>query len=368
MPTDATERALDLADERGYVLVSELEDLDTDREELLETLQDRDVMVVDDQPGDEEEQPGPADVMAGDGVRLYLNQAGQHELLDKEDEADLAKRFEAGRAAQRRLDSEEELTGRQRAQLRRIVKDGRAAQDRLVTANLRLVMPTATKYAGDDMPLIEAIQEGNLGLMRAVEKFDHTKGYKFSTYAVWWIRQAIQRGLAHTGRTIRVPSSVWEDSGKIRRASARLRTELERDPTDAEIAEATGLNEQRVVDVREALKPLTSLDMPVGEDGDTSLGALIEDPDAVDPAADSEAADLRNRLQDSLDTLPHRQRRILELRYGLTGQEPQTLKDTGAEVGLTRERVRQLEREALRSLQDPASDHGLAGAADTLAA
>ncbi len=360
------------AEHGGYLLASEVVELSgsDDVDGVVEQLgDDHDIVLVDDLSGEQEESVIVPTGFSGDPVRQYLNEAGRYELLDFEREQDLAKRYQAGLAAQAMLASRQtEYSAATRSRLTGLVHGGVQAKERLVRSNLRLVVPTARKYAGADLPMIEAIQEGNLGLIRAVEKFDHTKGYKFSTYAVWWIRQAIQRGLAKRGRTIRVPTTVWEHSGKVRRAEAQLRTKLGRDPEDAEIAAETGLTVERINEVRDALRPLTSLDRPVGEDGDASLGDLLHDPGSVDPSVDSVATDVRNRLAAALATLPERERLIIELRFGLGDEAPCTLEQVGAHVGLTRERVRQLEKEALGKLRAVAQAEGLQDALGALAA
>ena len=357
------------AEHGGYLLASEVVQLSGSDNvaNVMEQLGDEhDIVLVDDLAGDREEAV-VATGLSGDPVRQYLNEAGRYALLDFEREQDLAKRFQAGLAA-RRLLERGEVTDATRRRLAGIVRDGERAKEQLVRCNLRLVVPTARRYAGADLPMIEAIQEGNLGLIRAVEKFDHTKGYKFSTYAVWWIRQAVQRGLAKRGRTIRVPTTVWEHAGKVRRAESQLRTKLGRDPEDPEIAAETGLSVERINEVRDALRPLTSLDRPVGEDGDASFGDLLHDPESVDPSDDSVATDVRNRLTAALATLPDRERRIIELRFGLGDEAPCTLEQVGTHVGLTRERVRQLEKEALAKLRTVATAEGLQDALGVLAA
>ncbi|GGI04192.1 sigma-70 family RNA polymerase sigma factor [Egicoccus halophilus] len=380
--SDATRaELLDRAAEHGHLRRSELlaiQDPDVHAagavDDLVEELLDLGIAIVEDVEG---EQPtpdgdvgrdprpdaevdaaashagGPHDlsgVTLRDPLGAYLERAGRHELLDPVDEADLAKRFQAGEAARGLLAGTDDPGRRRR--LRRVVAEGERAFDRLVESNLRLVVPTAKKYAGADLPLLEAIQEGNLGLIRAVQKFDPTKGYKFSTYAVWWIRQAIQRGLASRGRTIRAPSRVWEQAGRVRKAEQTLRDRLLREPEDEEVAAELDLPVERVRDVRTALRPVTSLDLPVGEDGDTTLGSLLADPGAVDPQVDTEVADLRARLVEALATLPERERCILELRYGLRDGEPRQLREIGELVHLSRERVRQLEQSALARLRE----------------
>ena len=254
-------------------------------DDAIRTVRDRGLEVIDDVADDvPEEVVDHSGAMTTDLVRQYLNDAGRHSLLTKEDEADLAKRYQAGLAADAMLATRDDLTRTKKARLKMISRDGARAKERMVQANLRLVVPQARKFSGRDLDFIELIQEGNLGLLRAVEKFDHTKGYKFSTYAVWWIRQALQRGVASKGRTIRVPAHVWELYGKLRAAELRLRQAKGGDPTDAEVAEEVGLTAERVREVRDAMQELVSLDRPIGEDGDATMGDLIPDAAVVDPA------------------------------------------------------------------------------------
>jgi RNA polymerase primary sigma factor len=289
--------------------------------------------------------------LSDDPVRQYLNEVGRYALLTAEEEADLAKRYEAGLAARRRLVSRTKLTPRRRAQLLSIVRDGAASKDRMVRSNLRLVVSQAKKWMGRGIDLLELIQEGNLGLIRAVEKFDHTKGYKFSTYAVWWVRQALQRGVSSKARTIRVPVHIWELSGKLRRVEIDLRQELGRDPTDEEVADKAGVPVDRLQEVRDALIEASSLDRPVGEDGDATLGDLLADAHALDPEDSAAERDVRERIEVLLADLDQRDRRILELRFGFVDGRSHTLDEIGAVFGMSRERIRQLERDALMRLR-----------------
>ncbi len=372
-PSDAARaELLDRAADRGFVLATEVVEAcepsfhpGCDVEEVIDELINLGVTVVEDRSGAPEEREPVG--FAADPVRQYLNEAAQYDLLDAEQEQDLAKRIAAGEAAVERLASDS-LPPSERDRLERIARSGERARERLIRSNLRLVVPTATRYAGPEMPMLEALQEGNLGLIRAVEKFDHTKGYKFSTYAVWWIRKALQRGLAKRGRVVRVPSTVWEHAGKIRRAETILRGRLGREPTDEEIGEEAGLSPERIADVRDALQPVASLDRPVGEDGDISLGALLPDVTINGPERDVTLSDVRARLVETLTTLPERERSVLELRYGLRDGEPRTLREVADILGLSRERVRQLESTALEDLRDPAAEQGLHDVFEALAA
>ena len=371
----AVEELLERSSERGYVLLSELQELhvpelhgDTWVDDAIVTATDQGVQVIDDVADDAPEEV--SDVSAAlttDLVRQYLNDAGRHALLTKEDEADLAKRYQAGLAAERFLkELNDQLTRARKARLKRVARDGERAKERMVQANLRLVVPQARKFSGRDLDFIELIQEGNLGLLRAVEKFDHTKGYKFSTYAVWWIRQALQRGVASKGRTIRVPAHVWELYGKLRAAELRLRQQKGGDPSEEEVAEEVGLTVDRVREVRDAMQELVSLDRPIGEDGDATMGDLIADADQMDPADTALEGDALSQIDAALSALDDRERIILVLRFGLGGQEPQTLEEIGAHFGLTRERIRQMQNRALAKLRHPSRAHNLSGLLDVL--
>jgi RNA polymerase primary sigma factor len=371
----AVEELLERSSERGYVLLSELQDLhipeihgDTWVDDAIVTATDQGVQVIDDVADDVPEGVGDASAaLTTDLVRQYLNDAGRHALLTKEDEADLAKRYQAGLSADVFLKEQAaQLTRTRKARLRQISRDGERAKERMVQANLRLVVPQARKFSGRDLDFIELIQEGNLGLLRAVEKFDHTKGYKFSTYAVWWIRQALQRGVASKGRTIRVPAHVWELYGKLRAAELRLRQQKGGDPSEEEVAEEVGLTVERVREVRDAMQELVSLDRPIGEDGDATMGDLIADAQQLDPADTALEGDALSQIDAALKALDDRERIILVLRFGLGGQEPQTLEEIGAHFGLTRERIRQMQNRALAKLRHPSRAHNLSGLLDVL--
>jgi RNA polymerase sigma factor (sigma-70 family) len=379
-PTDlptaevAVEELFERSTERGYVLLSELQELhvpelhgDTWVEDAIDQARTQGVPVIDDVADDvPEEVVDHSSALTTDLVRQYLNDAGKHELLTKEDEADLAKRYQAGLAADHFLATRKDLGRGVKAKLRRVSQDGARAKERMVQANLRLVVPQARKFSGRDLDFIELIQEGNLGLLRAVEKFDHTKGYKFSTYAVWWIRQALQRGVASKGRTIRVPAHVWELYGKLRAAELRLRQSKGGDPTDEEVADEVGLTAQRVREVRDAMQELVSLDRPIGEDGDATMGDLIADAAGIDPAETALEGDALGQIDAALRALDDRERIILVLRFGLHGEEPQTLEQIGEHFGLTRERIRQMQNRALAKLRHPSRAHNLSGLLDVL--
>ncbi|HEX2028595.1 MAG TPA: RNA polymerase sigma factor [Nitriliruptorales bacterium] len=359
---------LDRGLSRGYVLLSELhehydplnDDPDWVNRAVLAT-GDLGVEVVDDLAGDAD-RPA-ADLMSSstDPVRHYLNAIGKTALLTAEEEVDLAKRDQAGVAARDMLGHGGALPPRRRALLRQIDRDGRRAQDHMVRANLRLVVSVARRYRGRGLDLLDLIQEGNLGLMRAVEKFDHTKGYKFSTYATWWIRQALTRGLADKSRVLRLPVHVHETLGKMRWAELDLVQQLGREPSEGELAEAMDMTLERLRDIRSAARDLLSLDTPVGEDGDTTMGHLVADDDAVDPESAAAFTLTRHLVRDVLGTLNERERGVVMLRFGLLDGECRTLEEVGARYGVTRERIRQIEAKTLTKLRHPSRSDRLRG-------
>jgi len=292
-----------------------------------------------------------------DLVRFYLDEIGATQLLTAEQEVELAKRIEAGLyAAQLLRDGTvhgRPLTAKQRQELEVVAADGVAAKEHMVRANLRLVVSVAKKFSGRDVPFLDVVQEGNLGLIRAVEKFDYARGFKFSTYAMWWIRQAIQRGLGELGRTVRLPVHVVEELTRLGRIERTLHTQLGREPTLEELAEQTERSVERVVELRRLARHPISLDTPVGEDGDTLIGDLIEDDDAVQAADAAEYAALTEQLHALVDSLAPRLATIVSMRFGLHDGRPRTLQEIAEHLGLTRERVRQLEKEALAELRAP---------------
>jgi RNA polymerase nonessential primary-like sigma factor len=288
---------------------------------------------------------------AADLVRVYLNGIGKTALLTAEQEVQLAKRIEAGVFAQHMLDTAENLPAVERADLRALVRDGRTAKNHLLEANLRLVVSLAKRYTGRGMPLLDLIQEGNLGLIRAVEKFDYAKGFKFSTYATWWIRQAITRGMADQSRTIRLPVHLVEQVNKLARLKRELHQQLGRDATHEELADGTGIPVEKIADLLDHSRDPVSLDMPVGSDEEAPLGDFIEDADA----SDAESAVISGLLQDDLrrvlSTLDQREQLVIRMRYGLEDGQPRTLDQIGRHFSLSRERVRQIEREVMSKLR-----------------
>jgi RNA polymerase primary sigma factor/RNA polymerase nonessential primary-like sigma factor len=287
-----------------------------------------------------------------DLVRTYLNGIGRTKLLTAAGEVDLAQRIEVGVFAQARLDTEPDLDATLRADLRTIAADGRAAKTHLLEANLRLVVSVAKRYTGRGMPMLDLIQEGNVGLIRAVEKFDYTKGFKFSTYATWWIRQAITRALADQSRTIRLPVHLVEQITKLVRARRELSVTLGREPIPAEIAAHLDLDLYRVVELLGYDRDPVSLDQSVGEDGDNSLGDFVADATATGPEPVSYGL-LKQEVGSVLATLTEREREVVKLRFGLNDGRVRTLEEIGHEFGLSRERIRQIEKSSLTKLRQP---------------
>ncbi len=290
-----------------------------------------------------------------DLVRLYLQDIGQYPLLTKEDEVRLAKEIEAGIEARAELEAAD-LTPAQRRTLRRRVRVGDRAERTFVLSNLRLVVSIAKRYQASGLPLLDLVQEGNLGLMHAVEKFDWRKGFKFSTYATWWIRQAITRGIANTGRTIRLPVHAGDALVRIQKARQRLESKHGRQPTPAELADEAEMTEEQVLDAMQFGADPVSLSAPLRDDGLAELGDLVEDRDAVNPFDAAAIALLPHDVAEILDRLDPREREVLRLRYGLDRGEPRTLEEVGVEFGLTRERIRQIEARAMSKLRHPACD------------
>jgi RNA polymerase sigma factor (sigma-70 family) len=293
-----------------------------------------------------------------DLVRLYLTDIGQYPLLTKDDEVRLAQAIEAGAAARAELEAAASVTPARKRELRRQVKGGEDAERTFVQSNLRLVVSIAKKYQASGLPLLDLIQEGNLGLMHAVEKFDWRKGFKFSTYATWWIRQAITRGIANTGRTIRLPVHAGDTLARLQKARARLELKLGRPATLSELSAEVEMPEDKVTEaLRFAAEPL-SLSEPLREDGDAELGDVVEDRSAESPFEVAATALLPEEIARLLSPLDEREREILKLRFGLDRGEPRTLEEVGEHFNLTRERIRQIEARAMSKLRHPSSDTG----------
>ncbi|AYF76873.1 sigma-70 family RNA polymerase sigma factor [Nocardia yunnanensis] len=288
---------------------------------------------------------------AADLVRVYLNGIGKTALLTAADEVELAKRIEAGLYAQHLLETSKRLSAAKKKDLAILVREGQAARQHLLEANLRLVVSLAKRYTGRGMPLLDLIQEGNLGLIRAMEKFDYTKGFKFSTYATWWIRQAITRGMADQSRTIRLPVHLVEQVNKLARIKRELHQQLGREATDAELANESGIPVEKIADLLDHSRDPVSLDMPVGNDEEAPLGDFIEDSEATSAESAVIAGLLHRDVRSVLATLDEREQQVIRLRYGLDDGQPRTLDQIGKLFGLSRERVRQIEREVMSKLR-----------------
>ncbi|OLT36965.1 RNA polymerase sigma factor RpoD [Actinomadura sp. CNU-125] len=287
-----------------------------------------------------------------DLVRIYLREIGRVPLLTAEDEVELAKSIEAGLFAEEKTARAAVLDRGERIDLELLAREGRRAKQRLIEANLRLVVSIAKRYVGRGMLFLDLIQEGNLGLIRAVEKFDYTKGFKFSTYATWWIRQAITRAIADQARTIRIPVHMVETINKLVRVQRQLHQDLGREPTPEEIGLEMALTPVRVVEIQRISQEPVSLQSPIGEE-DSDLGDFIEDADAVVPIEAAAFILLQDQLEDILGTLSEREQRIIQLRFGLADGHPRTLEEVGREFGVTRERIRQIESKTLAKLRHP---------------
>jgi RNA polymerase primary sigma factor len=289
----------------------------------------------------------------GDSVHTYLKSIGRTSLLTAEQEVDLAKRIEAGLYAEHKLETEAKLSQALRRDLEDVAEDGRRAKAHMLEANLRLVVSVAKKYSDRGLSLLDVVQEGNLGLIRAVEKFDYTKGYKFSTYAMWWIRQAIQRGFADSARTIRLPVHVLEMLSKLSRVERDMHQRLGREPTPEELAVELDRTPDQIEELLRTSRQPISLDSTIGEDGETSIGDLIEDVDAPEASELVDRQLLADQLRHALDALTPREATIMAMRFGLYDGNPHTLDEIGRALGLTRERIRQLEKQSLSKLRHP---------------
>ena len=296
-------------------------------------------------------------MLTGDPVRMYLKEIGKVDLLTAADEVDLAMKIEAGLDATDKLEKHDagelELTRAEMRRLMRVEQVGLDAKQALISANLRLVVSIAKRYVGRGMLFLDLIQEGNLGLIRAVEKFDYTKGFKFSTYATWWIRQAITRAIADQARTIRIPVHMVETINKLVRVQRQLLQDLGRDPTPEEIGAEMDMSADRVREIQKISQEPVSLETPIGEEEDSQLGDFIEDSQAVVPPDAASFSMLQEQLTQVLDGLADRERKVIELRFGLADGHPRTLEEVGREFGVTRERIRQIESKTLAKLRHP---------------
>ena len=307
---------------------------------------------------DEDEEDAPAQQVAtagatADPVKDYLKQIGKVALLNAEQEVELAKRIEAGLFSEEKLNSGEKFAPKMKKELDWIAEDGRRAKNHLLEANLRLVVSLAKRYTGRGMLFLDLIQEGNLGLIRAVEKFDYTKGYKFSTYATWWIRQAITRAMADQARTIRIPVHMVEVINKLARVQRQMLQDLGREPTPEELAKELDMTPEKVIEVQKYGREPISLHTPLGEDGDSEFGDLIEDSEAIVPADAVSFTLLQEQLHAVLDTLSEREAGVVSMRFGLTDGQPKTLDEIGKVYGVTRERIRQIESKTMSKLRHP---------------
>ena len=367
------EYLLTKASEQGFVTYKDIltafphaeENLD-ELEDLLATLMEAGVDIGMPEEEKEDEEPEASNetepsvdqkavfdtVRIDDTIGLYLKEIGRVPLLTAEEEVSLAKRMEAGKLAQEELDADG-LNPEKRGELRELMLDGLSAREHLIRANSRLVISVAKKYMGRGVPFLDLIQEGNIGLIRAANKFNYRLGHKFSTYATWWIRQAVTRAIADQSRTIRVPVHMGDQINKLLRTAHRLTQELGREPTSEELAIALEIPTRKAEEMlRVARRPL-SLEMPTDADGDSELGDFIEDEDSTAPDDEVTSSMLRELLQYILQDLPPREVRILQLRYGLVDGETYTLEEVGRKLGVTRERVRQIEAQALSRLRHP---------------
>jgi RNA polymerase primary sigma factor len=317
------------------------------------TSEDEEIFVFGD---DDDDLPAAQVAVAGataDPVKDYLKQIGKVPLLNAEQEVELAKRIEAGLFAEEKLAERENLSTDARIDLEWIAEDGTRAKNHLLEANLRLVVSLAKRYTGRGMLFLDLIQEGNLGLIRAVEKFDYTKGYKFSTYATWWIRQAITRAMADQARTIRIPVHMVEVINKLARVQRQMLQDLGREPTPDELAVELDMTPEKVIEVQKYGREPISLHTPLGEDGDSEFGDLIEDSEAIQPGEAVSFTLLQEQLHSVLDTLSEREAGVVSMRFGLTDGQPKTLDEIGKVYGVTRERIRQIESKTMSKLRHP---------------
>ena len=330
---------------------------DAEREEAQiaadEAVEDEGFSLSDSDEADEPEQQVTVAGATADPVKDYLKQIGKVALLSAEQEVDLAKRIEAGLFAEEQLTTGLDVKKTDLEDYRIIIEDGHRAKNHLLEANLRLVVSLAKRYTGRGMLFLDLIQEGNLGLIRAVEKFDYTKGYKFSTYATWWIKQAITRAMADQARTIRIPVHMVEVINKLARVQRQMLQDLGREPTPEELAVELDMSAEKVIEVQKYGREPISLHTPLGEDGDSEFGDLIEDSEAIVPSEAVNFTLLQEQLQDVLDTLSEREAGVVSMRFGLTDGQMKTLDEIGRVYGVTRERIRQIESKTMSKLRHP---------------
>jgi RNA polymerase primary sigma factor len=352
---------------RGFLTMAEvqqeLEDAEASGEafeEVADTLRSQGIKLTEEGPGVIEEFIEVGQISVSDPVRLYLNEIGRYPLLTSQQEVELAMQMEAGRRAEAHL-AEEGLIDEDRAFLGHEIDMGDAAHKQLVQSNLRLVVALARRYVGRGMALLDLIQEGNVGLMRAVERFDYRRGFKFSTYATWWIRQAISRAIADQGRTIRMPIHVLDAVNKLTRAQREMTQAMGRAPSLDELAFELDLDPSRVAELQRIAQDTVSLETPVGEDEDGTLGDLVEDLESDRPADVATFSSLQDQLAMALEGLNDREREVLIMRFGLADGRMRTLEEVGSHFKVTRERIRQLETKALAKLRHPDKSHKLEG-------
>jgi RNA polymerase primary sigma factor len=323
---------------------------------IYEGVKAKDIKIIEDKEEEEDIQKAIisiADSQVDDSVKAYLKEIGKVKLLTPEEELNLAVKLDRGEKAKEKLDSGEELSPEDRAIYEKEVEIGKRAKDRLIEANLRLVVSIAKKYVGRGMQFLDLIQEGSIGLMKAVEKFDYTKGFKFSTYATWWIKQSIARSIADQARTIRIPVHMVETINKTGKVARQLVQELGRDPTPQEIADRMKMPVEKIIEIQQINQEPVSLEKPIGEEEDSKLGDFIEDKETPAPTAMAESNLLKNAIDEVLDTLAPREQKVIRQRYGLDDGKPKTLEEVGKEFNVTRERIRQIEAKALRKLRHP---------------
>jgi RNA polymerase primary sigma factor len=353
---------------RGFLTMAEvqqeLEDIEAPGEafeKVADELRLKGIRLLEEGPGVTEEVISVGQISISDPVRLYLNEIGRYPLLTAQQEVELAMHMEAGQKAAARLAAEEGLSEEDRAFLEHEARMGEEAHQQLVQSNLRLVVALARRYVGRGMALLDLIQEGNVGLIRAVERFDYRRGFKFSTYATWWIRQSISRAIADQGRTIRMPIHVLDAVNKLTRSQRELTQMLGRAPTIEEVAGDLDLEVERVVELTRIALDTVSLETPVGEDEDGTLGDLVEDVDSERPADVASFTSLQDQLAEALEGLNEREREVLIMRFGLADGRMRTLEEVGAHFKVTRERIRQLETKALAKLRHPDKSGKLEG-------
>ncbi len=376
----AIARLIELGRQKGYVTIDDILHYFPEAEQDVEQLEeafaallsagipfvedvtteepsDEDLAAVEEGEGEKEKQDEALDdylanIDTDDTIGLYLKEVSRVPLLTAEEEVELAQRIERGRMAREEL-ARGNVSARRRQELRRLIEDGWAAREHLITANSRLVISVAKKYMGRGVPFLDLIQEGNIGLIRATKKFDYRRGHKFSTYATWWIRQAVTRAIADQGRTIRVPVHMGDQINKLLRVQHQLTQRLGRDPTVEELAEALDVPPKKVENMIQVARRPLSLETPTDDEEDSVLGDFIEDDEAPPPDDTATYNLLREHLNEVLSTLPPREVRILQLRYGLLDGQAYTLEEVGRKMGVTRERVRQIEAQALSRLRHP---------------